>query len=111
MILIPASGEVEIFRGDDYYAAQGRELCWQDDSWLDFTGCPVVITIDRGWASSGEDSVFTDGVGGNKSVTQQLSRTVTRLLALRRRLYSLLVVKNGHVLTLRNAGWTSYDPE
>jgi hypothetical protein len=42
---VAENGEVTIYQGDDYLAADGRQLAWSSDDWPVLTGAAIVLTL------------------------------------------------------------------
>ena len=70
----PSSSELAIFRGDDYYLADGRQLVFTSSTFPTLTGATVLLKID------GETSI-TGTVTSATSVYFQLTNTYTAALA------------------------------
>lgn len=55
---VGSDGDISIIRGDDYLAADGRDLQWADGSWPDLTGASIVFT-----SRSGDDALGVSKAG------------------------------------------------
>ena len=105
-------GDIEIVRGDDYKAADGRALEWTSGSWPDLTDADVLFTARTGddvVAISKAGSVVTPS-GAGKRVRVELFQAETVLLTTDKHRFDILAtLSNGNTVTLVRAHMTVLD--
>ena len=71
------SGGISIVPGDDYYAADGRQLEWSSTEWPDITGSVVTF---YGRQLEKACSIIASGAGVEQTVRLELSNSDTKVL-------------------------------
>src|SRR5262245_57526821 len=103
------SGAVHLFRGDDYFAADGRALTWTDPgtAWPDLTGAAVRFRVHP----AAQDTLALDVAATVQSadvVRVELTAAQTGGLAAAVYRYALVAtLAGGHVVTLARAQLTA----
>lgn len=78
---VAANGDATIIRGDDYWAADGRDLQWSDSTWPDLTGATVTFTSRSAEGSDGlaltKDCAILTPSGTGKRISLGLTASET----------------------------------
>lgn len=100
---VNSEGDIEIDRGYDYYAADGRELTWTDDdsiTWPDLSGATATFIVGDYLE---EECTITDPTGP-ATITLELSAADTELLPLGPRPFRIEVLLDNDHLILQIRG-------
>lgn len=100
---VNSDGDIEIDRGYDYYAADGRSLTWTDDTpatWPDLTGATATFIVGDYLE---EECTITDPTGP-ATITLELSAANTELLPLGVRPFRIEVLLDNDHLILQIRG-------
>ena len=97
---VAASGNLELKRGDDYRAVDGRHLQWSRDTWPDLTGAAISFIIQNPATLQVAGAVVTGGVGTQVVRVELTSVQTAGLPVLVDKYYVQATLANGHVLTL-----------
>ena len=103
----PVTDNMQIYQGDDYQSAEGRQYQWSLDNIVDLTGATVTLTLT---AHSGPitatGSVINPGAS-TQTIVVELTAEQTAQLRTQGGRYDLsAVLANGHEVTLAR-GWTT----
>lgn len=102
---VAANGDISVIRGDDYLAADGRDLQWADPTWQDLTGATVTFTSRSAEGSSAlgvtQACTIITPSGTGKRIRLELTDDQTRLHVADEYKFDIrAVLSNGHMVTL-----------
>ena len=97
----PDSGSFTLYQGDDYQAAESRQLIWNLTGAPDLTGATVTLTIVSSAGSLTKTATLSDEGESTQVVTVTLTVTQTASLRSGVLAYDLsATLANGNVVTL-----------
>jgi hypothetical protein len=99
-----ASTAVSVYKGDDYYSAQGRALTWTLTG-VDYTGATIEVRV-KDLLAEGRPYTTASAVGSNGAVTLELGTAVTKTFRTGVFNYCLLITRGGHLETRVDGQWT-----